>query len=424
MRGWYINSMTRLSNIVAMSVLCAGLGFWTRFAHAESAPAQTERLESGASVELETVSSEVQQMIQSRQISGAVVLVEHKGAVVHHTAHGLRDIESEAPMKTDTIFRIYSMTKPVTSVAALMLVEEGRLNLDDSIDEHLPEFSSLHVRGFFGRRAPLKQPVTVRDLLRHTSGMTYGFFGVGPVDLMYMKSHPLFSKNSEEMVAKMGRLPLVHQPGSKWRYSMSTDVLGVLVERVSGQSLGDFFDERLFEPLGMIDTAFSIPDEKIDRFTSTYGINLTLQEDFKASDFRNQNRFQSGGGGLVSTAADYLRFAKMLRNGGELDGRRYLSAETVEMMTTNQLPKGVRAQGLFGFGLGVRVQLETWGDKAHKGQYGWDGVESTHFWISPSDELVVIALSQRKPFSLELRHRLTPVVYRALADHQENPKRP
>jgi len=372
----------------------------------------TEPLDEGA--ELANVSAVVESMIRTKAIAGGIVLVKHKGKIVHFTAHGHRDVESDSPMERDTIVRIYSMTKPVTSVAVLMLMEEGLIELDDPIQIHLPEFKDLHVRGFAGRKVKLKTPVTVRHLLMHTSGMTYGFFGVGPVDRAYMKDHPMFKPNNSEMVKKMSEFPLVHQPGSQWRYSMSTDVLGALVERISGQSLGDFFEARILGPLGMDDTSFFVPPEKVSRFASTYALGLKLKDGFSDSDFQNPNRLQSGGGGLVSTAADYLRFAEMLHRGGEYAGHRFLKADTVRQMVTNQLPEGVKAQGLFGFGLGVRVQPADWGHTGHKGQYGWDGVASTHFWNSPKDDLIVIALSQREPFSMALRHRLTPVIYEAI----------
>ena len=366
--------------------------------------------------EIHAVSESVVEMVRDQKISGGIVLAAHKGTVIHFTAHGYRDVESKSPMERDTIVRIYSMTKPVTSVAVLMLMEDGLLNLDDPVSQHLPELSDVRVRGFAGRRVKPKTPMTVEHLLTHTSGMTYGFFGVAPVDLLYMKDHPLFKSTNQEMVAKMGTLPLVNHPGTTWRYSMSTDVLGALVERVSGQTLGEFFQARLFGPMGMVDTGFVVPPSKVERFASSYGLGLKLKEGYADSEFLDPNRLQSGGGGLVSTASDYLRFATMLLNEGELDGQRYLKASTVKLMTTNRLPDGMRSHVAFGFGLGVRVQPQTWGAVAHEGQYGWDGVASTHFYNSPADELTVIALSQRQPFSMGLRHRVTPLIYKAIAD--------
>jgi CubicO group peptidase (beta-lactamase class C family) len=244
--------------------------------------------------------------------------------------------------------------------------------------------------------------------------MTYGFFGLGPVERLYMRDHPLFSSSQEEMLEKLSTLPLVEQPGTKWRYSVSTDVLGALVERVSGQSLGEFFQEHIFLPLSMEDTGFVVPDEKLDRFASVYGLNLTLLDAARSSAYRQSDRLQSGGGGLVSTASDYHRFCQMLLDGGVFDGRRLLKEETVEEMMRNQLPEGVRAYRLFGFGLGLQVQMTDWGVLAHRDQVGWNGVASTHFWISPRDDLIFIALSQRQPYSTQLKDVLTPLVYGAL----------
>lgn len=406
-----------MKHIIVLAALHLFGGAVAYAAETDTVAEGTERTEGTAgseAIELPAVSAVVTSMIGTKAIAGAVVLVKHKGDVIHFSAHGHRDIESDARMQQDTIMRIYSMTKPVTSVAVLMLMEEGLLGLDDPIGDHLPELGNLKVRGFAGRLKQPKAPVTVRHLLMHTSGMTYGFFGIGPVDRQYMKDHPMFKANNTEMVKKMGELPLVHHPGSAWRYGMSTDVLGALVERISGQTLGAFFSERIFNPLGMKDTAFHVPPEKVVRFASSYALGFKVKDGFADSDFQNPNRLQSGGSGLVSTAGDYLRFAEMLHRGGEYRGHRFLKRETVELIATNQLPDGVKAQGLFGFGLGVRVQPADWGHTGHAGQYGWDGVASTHFWNSPKDDLIVVALSQREPFSMALRHRLTPVIYEAI----------
>ena len=366
-----------------------------------------------SSERLGAIPTAVQDLIEARSISGAVVLVAKDGQIVLHDAQGLRDVEAGLPMQTDTLFRIYSMTKPVTSVAVLMLMEQGRLKLDDPIEAHLPELAELSVYKR-ARRVPLQRPVTIRDLLRHTSGLTYGLFGLGPVERRYMADHPLTSRSQQEMLEKLAALPLVEQPGTKWRYSVATDVLGALVERVSEQSLGEFFQEHIFLPLSMEDTSFVVSNEKLDRFASVYGLNLMLMEAASSSAYRQPDRLQSGGGGLVSTASDYYRFCQMLLDGGVFDGRRLLKEETVAEMMRNQLPEGVWAYRFFGFGFGLQVQMKDWGLLAHRDQVGWNGIASTHFWISPRDELIVIALSQRQPYSSQLKDVLTPLVYGAL----------
>jgi CubicO group peptidase (beta-lactamase class C family) len=367
-----------------------------------------------STVQIHDVSQAVQQLIDKKKIAGAVVLVSHKEKVIHFGAQGLKDVEEKSPLKKDDIFRFYSMTKPITSVAALMLYEEGKLDLDAPVALYLPEFENVKVlKG--KKQVPLQHPLTVRHLFTHTAGLTYGFFSKTPVDKLYNNDHPIFSKDNQEMVAKLSEHPLLFHPGDKWHYSMATDVLGHIVERVSGESLGEFLAKRIFEPLNMVDTAFHISEAKLPRFSSSYGPKLKLYERYNESYLQEQNRIQSGGGGLVSTAQDYLNFCQMLLNGGEFQGKRLLKKSTVEEMTKNQLPDGVLAYGVFGFGLGVQVQLQNWGNKAHKGEYGWNGAASTHFWISPQDDLIVIALSQRQPYSNELKKALKPVIYSAIA---------
>jgi len=356
--------------------------------------------------------SAVEMMILERQIAGAVVLVSHKGRIIHHNAYGLKDIEDKEPMKKDSIFRIYSMTKPITSTAVMILAERGLVDLDAPVHHYIPQLRDLKVHGW--KKRPPKTPVTIRHLLTHTAGLTYGFFSNTMVDKGYMKNHPLYSKSNQDFIDKLSQHPLLYQPGKKWHYSVATDVLGHLVEAVSGQPLDVFFTENIFDPLDMTDTAFVLPVKKTHRFASSYGSNLKLVDRYKGSKFSQPKRIKSGGGGLTSTAQDYLRFCQMLLNEGELNGKRILSADTVREMTGNQLPKGVYAYRLFGFGYGFQVQLSDWGDKFIKGEYGWNGAASTHFWIVPSKELIVIALSQRQPFSNALKKKIKPLIYKQI----------
>ena len=218
------------------------------------------------------------------------------------------------------------------------------------------------------------------------------------------------------MTKKLSAYPLLFQPGTKWHYSISTDVLGDLVERVSGMSLSAFFEQKIIGPLGMNDTSFSVPIEKIDRFSSSYGSKNKIHESYSKSHFLSENRIQSGGGGLVSTASDYMKFCRMLLGKGKLGEVRILSEQSVLEMTKNQLPKSVRAYDVFGFGLGFLIQLHNWGNHGHVGEYGWDGAASTHFWISPRDELIVILLSQRQPYSDQLKNAIKPIVYQYIQD--------
>jgi len=261
--------------------------------------------------------------------------------------------------------------------------------------------------------------MSVRDLLRHTSGLTYGFFGNTAVDKMYM-AQTVYDREGalEDMANKLGKIPLLNQPGTKWHYSLSTDVLGYLVEKISGQSLDNFFKQKIFKPLGMKDTAFHVPGRKIKRFAACYGPKanggLNLVDAPAKSRYIKKPSLFSGGGGLVSTAKDYMRFCQMLLNKGQLDGKRLLRAETVEMMTKNQLPDGVGRGKGEGFGLGFSVRTED--GKKPKGEYGWGGMASTHFWISPKHDLIVIALSQHIPYSGQLESTVKPLIYESILE--------
>ena len=341
---------------------------------------------------------------------GVQVLIQHQGQLVYNQAFGYRDIASKAPLQTDSVYRFYSMTKPITSVAVMMLVEEGKIDLQAPIANYLPELKGLTIHK---AKRKGEQTITVHQLLTHTAGMTYGFFGNTSVDKMYQRVQPLYSTSNEEMLAKLAPLPLLYPPGERWHYSISIDVLGVLVERISGQSLGDFFQERIFIPLEMNDTTFHLRSDQIDRFTTVYTRRLKVLDAYNQSFFATPNRMESGGGGLLSTGRTY--FCEMLINLGEWNGTRLLKSETVVQMTQNQLPKGVLAYGWFGFGYGFKVQIQDWGDKGHIGEYGWAGAASTHFWISPKDDLIVIALSQEEPFNERLVKALKPVVYKTLS---------
>jgi len=376
-----------------------------------------------SSERLAKVKSKVQKMVDDGKIAGAVTMVARRGKIVHFEAHGLRDLDEKKPVARDTIMRFYSMSKPITTVAAMMLYDEGKLKLDEPVETYVPEMKGLKV---YHATEPVKpnRKVTVRDLMRHTSGLTYGIFGNSPVDQIYKKERIIGSRDLQSMVEKLGRIPLMHQPGTRWHYSVSTDVLGCLVEKVSGRKLDVFLRERIFKPLDMRDTAFSVPKTKVDRLSSCYSPGsggLKVQDRFNASRYLTPPSFLSGGGGLVSTARDYMRFCQMLIHKGDLFGSRVLKAETVGMMTKNQLPQDVHWGGKNGFGLGFSVQTQDGGSSAHVGEYGWGGAASTHFWISPKDDLAVVALSQLMPFSAQLQNAVKPLVYEAIVDKPTEP---
>lgn len=346
----------------------------------------------GTSV-LDEVSKQFAQAVDDKKVIGHTALIYHNDQIVFRESWGQSNREKDLPVKDDTIFRIYSMTKPVTSVAVMQLVEAGKLKLDDPIQNYLKEFSDLKVQDG-DKEVVLKRPMTVRDLLRHTSGLTYGFFGNTPVDQKYRENQILiFDKNIEQTVSKLGKLPLFLQPGKRFHYSVSADVLGRLVEVASGKRFGEYLQTNIFEPLGMKDTFFTIPKEKQARLAQMYnGNSKDLAPSSLMLSFRylNPNDFESGGGGLCSTMNDYLQFAKMLMNKGTLDGKQLLAAETVKQMFTNQLADVEESSPSFQFGLGFRCFSE--------GDFGWGGFAGTRFYVHPEKKSVILYMTQLYPY--------------------------
>lgn len=314
---------------------------------------------------LHRVNGVMQDYVDEGKLAGIVTMVCRKGKVVHFNCFGTQDLS--VPTTRDTIFRIYSMTKPITTVAAMMLFEEGRFQLNDPVSQYIPELADVKVFAGPGvEYKDLEREITIRHLMTHTSGLTYGFLGTSPVDEMYNQANVLRKdQTAQEMVEALVTLPLVNQPGTAWRYSVSTDVLGRLVEVVSGLSLNDFFQSRILGPLGMVDTGFWVRDGELDRFATNYGPGedgeIKVIDEPETSLFANPQKFYSGGGGLVSTAADYIRFCQMMLNKGEFNGTRLLGRKTVELMTMNHLSPemmpislGLLSVAGDGFGLGGR----------------------------------------------------------------------
>jgi len=372
---------------------------------------------------LERIDATVQKFIDDKKLAGAVTIVARRGQVAQFEAYGLMDIEAKKPMRKDTIFRIYSMTKPVASVAAMMLHEEGKLELDAPVWKYLPEAKGLNTAG---DADAANREMTVRDLLRHTSGLPNN----ATVDRLFRSRGfaSLGEYNLEEIVAKIGNVTLLYPPGTDWYYSFASDVVGRLVEVVSGRPLDEFLAERIFRPLQMEDTGFFVPAHKRDRLAAVYGNGLRIVDAPEpgtvggSSRFEKRPKFLCGGGGLVSTAADYMRFCLMLSGKGTLDGKRLLKAKTVAMMTRNQLPESLlpisRRPAGRGFGLGFAVRVRRIDSEPSSiGEYEWLGGAGTEFWISPRDELVVITLTQNLPMR-QLGRALKPIVYGAIAEER------
>ncbi|WP_019073007.1 serine hydrolase domain-containing protein [Streptomyces hokutonensis] len=379
--------------------------------------------------------------VDVERLPGFLVSVARHGRVAHLTAHGHRDVAAGLPVTPDTLYRIYSMTKPVTAVAALLLMEEGKLSLDDPVADHLPAFADMRVydsgSGAGLKTRPVEQPMLVRHLMTHTSGLTFAFYHSHPVDALYreagLESSVPAGANLAETIDVYASLPLQFEPGTQWNYSVSSNVLGRIVEVVSGQRLDEFFAERIFRPLGMPDAGFQVPDEKAGRLAELYGdaegggiepiLGLPLRG--------GRPRFLSGSGGMAASPYDVHRFAEFLRRRGELDGVRLLAPETVDLMASNHLPGGadMRAFGSpahqepgndgIGFGLSVSVVVDPERTQAPAGlgTFGWSGVATTTFWVDPSRDLTVQFMTQLRPkSSLKIMPELKQLLHEAVTD--------
>jgi CubicO group peptidase (beta-lactamase class C family) len=391
---------------------------------------------------LQRVDSHFRRYVDDGRLAGWTIAFARRGRVVHLSHYGLADIEAQRPVADDTMWRIYSMTKPITSVAALMLVERGAIELTDPVSRYIPAFADarVYVSGSAAKAGtvPATEPVRVWHLLTHTAGLTYGWHHAHAVDEMYRaKGFEFGAPRGMDLAGACevwAGLPLLFQPGTEWNYSVATDVLGRVVEVASGQSLDVFFAEQIFAPLGMQDTAFSVPSDDLDRLAALYVPNpeggLTRNSAMGDNATRTPT-FLSGGGGLVSTAADYHRFTQMLARGGELDGNRLLGPHTVAYMTRNHLPGGADLDQVgrpmfsespyrgVGFGLGFSVVVDAAQGKAltHDGEYAWGGLASTAFWVDPAAEVTALFFTQLMPSSTyPIRPQLRTLINQALLD--------
>jgi CubicO group peptidase (beta-lactamase class C family) len=391
---------------------------------------------------LSRISDTFKQEIDKGNLPGVVVLVARKGKLVYSDAFGFQNKEAAKPMAKDSIFRIYSMTKPLVSVAAMMLVEDGKLELTDAVSKHLPAMKGLQVSvakadAEFAKVSytlvSAQREMTVQDLLRHTAGLAYANLTQNtPVKEAYAKAgvdeDPRGLTPAEE-VERMAKAPLAHEPGTVWEYSLASDMLGRVVEAASGKRLSDFLEERLFKPLGMNDTAFFVPSDKLGRLAEALPIDSSTGKPNKLYDVSAAPKNDSGGAGGVSTAADYLRFAQMMANGGQLEGKRYLSRTTVELMTSDHL--GTRIQApvtpgeillaspgyTFGLGFAVRQTAGVAGVPGSAGEFMWGGFAGTYFWIDPKEQIVAVYMTQApSPIRAYYRKLFKQLVYAAIVD--------
>lgn len=399
--------------------------------HAEALPSASAEQVGLATSQLDEIDSLMQSYVKDGKLAGIVMLIARDGKVAHAGVYGKMDLETGQAMRRDALFRIYSMSKPITGVALMTLFDEGRFQLDDPVSKYLPGFDKLKV--FAGKDgdtlklADLKRPVTIRDLMCHTAGLAYGIMPATPVDAMYTQARLLdYTKNLDSMLERLLKLPLAAQPGEKWMYSISVDVQGKLIEALSGKPLDEFLAERIFQPLAMNDTAFFVPAEKLDRLAVNYGKKdgkLSPIDGGSTSQFATKPALFSGGGGLISTADDYLRFAQMMLNRGELDGKRILKPETVDLMTRNHLapslvpitlgPVSMPNTG-FGLDFAVRVKVGDGEPARSLGEYGWGGAASTQFFVAPKANLICVGMAQFMPATMtyvqEARQKLYPAV--------------
>lgn len=429
----YNKNLRRTAGIIAGSALSLMLS--VSGALADNLSWSTPESVGMSSERLERIAPVLQGYVDNGELAGVVSMIARRGEVVHFEHYGTLNMTTGQEVAGDSIFRIYSMTKPITTLAVMMLYEEGKLQLTDPVEKYLPAFKDVSVVGPGGGLVQPDRPMTVQMLMTHTSGLTYGVFGDTLVDRLYRDAEVMSSPDNTTFIERLGSIPLQYQPGTRFHYGLSTDVLGALVEAVSGQSLGDFMHERIFAPLEMNDTFFQVPQEKLDRFGTNHIFDprsggLVVNDSPDSSNFVNRRTFESGGGGLLSTAEDYMRFSQMLLNGGELGGARIIGSKTLEYMTQNHLPgifgdagahSGMELPGFSrgtGFGLGFAVvedQTAT-GGIGSNGEYYWGGAAGTIFWLDPVEDLVGIVMIQHMNVQSPLRAAFKALTYAAIVD--------
>lgn len=407
--------MRTLATLLLVSVLAA----------AQPLPVSTPEKEGMSSERLQRLHARFQEMVERGSRAGAVTLVMRNGRITDWHTYGYRDVAKKLPMEKDTLCRIWSMTKVITSVAAMMLVEEGKITLADPVSKFAPELKHMRVLTGGTADAPVladaARPITVKHLLTHTSGLTYTW-GNDPVPELYRRIKVFEAGSLKEFIGKVAKLPLIAHPGEKYNYGINTDVLGYVVEVAAGMPFDRFVQTRILTPLKMNDTHWTVPEEKLSRLAKTYTVRDGKLTETTLEDVRTTAAVPYGGMGLYSTIGDYARFGQMLLNGGQLDGVRLLSRKTVELMTGNHLSTlkvpSIDANGAYGFGLGGSVRLEVAKDgiPGSPGQFGWNGAASTYFRMDPKERLVTLLFQQYMPFDQPSLDLFSTLVYQSIVD--------
>lgn len=383
-----------------------------------------------SSERLRVLSEAMQNEIDEGNTPGITTMIARHGEIVHFETYGYQDIANKTPIDENTIFRIYSMSKPITGVALMMLYEEGKFTLSDPVSKYIPEFKGMKVVDDYWSPNPelvdAKHEMTIRELMSHSAGFTYGIFGDTYVDKLYREADVLnYHSTLKDMATSLSKIPLLYQPGGGYFYSISVDVQSYLVEVLSGMSFRDFLKERLFTPLKMLDTDFWVPEEKMKRFAEVYqrkeGEALKLSTEVVGLDpnvFKKPVTLFSGGGGLVSTTMDYMRFCQMLLNGGELDGQRILGPRTVDLMSMNQLPEGIKGPGGKDFGIDFAV-VKNGRNGSSVGEYSWGGMAGTWFWIDPVEDLIFVGMRQQFGQRPDLENIARRLTYQAVIESNQ-----
>lgn len=420
--------------LLAVSVLALGV-------QAKPLPNTKPERVGVSSERLQRLSELHQRYVDEGKVAGIITMVARNGKVVYLEAAGNKGLDDPRPLQKDDLFRIYSMTKPITVTALMQLYEQGKFHLSDPVHKFVPELKDVQVLNADGELVPLERAMTMQQLLTHTTGMSYGFDPINdPVDKLYAEANIWASKDLDDFAAKLAKLPLKFQPGERWHYSVAVDVTGLVVQRLSGQRLDEYLAEHIFAPLGMSDTFFAVPEDKLARLLPNHAMNpqtgkmVTVPNDSTDAmrDYSKVTLF-SGGGGLVSSTMDYMRYAEAMRKGGELDGVRILGSKTVDFMRTNHLGASITAGGNgeapalngalrgFGFGLGFGLVVDpaAGGVIGSAGEYNWGGAAGTVFWIDPVEEIVVVSMIQLMGSPWPLRSDLKVATYQALLETYE-----